>query len=191
MIWRDWVIQARYRHVQRFVAETARSFSVQRQVLFHKLRRNADSDFGRRWRLGKIRSLADFRRLPITTFEDYRPFVERVKNGEVSAMFGPGTQVLMFSMTSGTTGQSKYIPITREFVAEYRKGWNLWGSAMFYDHRPLLTRWSVERATRQRLAQVVYRRRHSLRQHQRPGGGNVADDFPPRVPQHAGLDESQ
>src|SRR5207248_10587587 len=61
-----------------------------------------------------------------------------------SAMFGPGTQVLMFSMTSGTTGESKFIPITREFVEEYRRGWNLWGTCVFCDHRALLRRWSVQ-----------------------------------------------
>jgi hypothetical protein len=144
MAWRNWVIRARYRHVQRFVAGTSRSFTTQRQVLFDKLRRNAESDFGRRLGFAKIRSLADFRRLPISSYEDYRPYVDRVKRGETSAMFGPGTQVLMFSMTSGTTGQAKYIPITREFVAEYRQGWNLWGSAVFWDHRPLLQRWSLQ-----------------------------------------------
>jgi hypothetical protein len=144
MAWRNWVIRARYRHVQRFVAETSRSFATQRQVLFDKLRRNADSDLGRRFGFAKIRSLADFRRLPISSYEDYRPYVDRVKQGETSAMFAPGTRVLMFSMTSGTSGQAKYIPITREFVAEYRKGWNLWGSAVFWDHRPLLQLWSVQ-----------------------------------------------
>ncbi len=147
MPWRNWVIRARYRHVERFVAGTSRSFAAQRQILFDKLRRNADSDFGRQFGLGSIRSLADFRRLSISTYEDYRPYVERVKNGKISAMFGPGTQVLMFSITSGTTSQSKFIPITREFVAEYRRGWNLWGSAVFFDHRPLLDLWSVQLAS--------------------------------------------
>ena len=37
MPWRNWVIRARYRHVQRFVAGTSRSFSIQRQVLFDRL----------------------------------------------------------------------------------------------------------------------------------------------------------
>jgi hypothetical protein len=124
--------------------DTSRSSEIQRQLLFDRLRRNADSDFGRRFGFARIRSVADFRRLPITGYEDYRPYVERVKQGEVSAMFGPGTRVLMFSMTSGTTGQAKYIPITREFVADYRKGWNLWGSRLFWDHQALLQRWTVQ-----------------------------------------------
>ncbi len=144
MPWRNWVLRARHRHVQRFLAGTSRSFAAQRQVLFDKLGRNADSDYGKRFGFAGIRSLADFRRLPITTYEDYRPYVERVKRGETSAMFGPGTRVLMFSMTSGTTGQAKYIPITRQFVAQYRKGWNLWGARAFWDHRTLLQRWSVQ-----------------------------------------------
>lgn len=144
MPWRNWLIRFRNRRVRQFVAGTDRSIEIQRQVLFDKLRRHAASDFGRQAGFDRIRSVADFRRLPITTYEDYRPFVERVKLGETSAMFGPGTEVLMFSMTSGTTGQAKFIPITREFVDEYRRGWNMWGTGVFRDHGPLLKQWSMQ-----------------------------------------------
>jgi hypothetical protein len=125
----------RNRRVQQFLAGARRARRVQHEVLWSKLRRNADSDFGRQFHLGDIRSLADFRRqLPISTYEDYRPYVERVKRGEIGAMFGPGTQVLMFALTSGTTEKSKYIPITPEFLREYRQGWNLWGVRAYIDH---------------------------------------------------------
>ncbi len=33
----------------------------------------------------------------------------------------------MFSLTSGTTAQAKYIPITERFLADYRSGWQAWG----------------------------------------------------------------
>jgi len=144
MSWRNWVLRSRYRKVERFLAGTARSAQVQREVLFDKLRRNADSDYGRRFGFSGISSVADYRQLPLTTYEDYRPYVERVKQGDLGAMFGPGTRVLMFTMTSGTTGQCKYIPITTEFVAEYRRGWNLWGNRVFWDHQRLLDQWSLQ-----------------------------------------------
>lgn len=125
----------RNRRVQHFLAGARRSRRTQHEVLWSKLRRNADSDFGRQFGLADIRSLADFRRqLPISTYEDYRPYVERVKRGEIGAMFGPGTRVLMFALTSGTTEQSKFIPVTPEFLREYRRGWNLWAVRAYVDH---------------------------------------------------------
>ena len=43
-----------------------------------------------------------------------------------------------------TTGTPKFIPITREFVTEYRRGWNLWGMRALADHRRLLGRKSLQ-----------------------------------------------
>jgi hypothetical protein len=142
---RDLVLRARYRHMRRFLAGTSRAACAQHRVLFEKIRRNAESDFGRDHGLGNIRCVNDFRRqVPLTTYEYYRPYVERVKRGEINALFGPGAEVLMFTMTSGTTDQPKFIPITREFVAEYRRGWNLWGVRVLWDHRRLLARRSLQ-----------------------------------------------
>jgi len=39
----------------------------------------------------------------------------------------PGEDVLMFSMTSGTTGNPKYIPVTSRFLTHLRRGWNILG----------------------------------------------------------------
>jgi hypothetical protein len=74
----------------------------------------------------------------LTTYEYYRPYVERVKRGELGAMFGPGTKLLMFALTSGTTAEAKFIPITEDFFCEYRTGWNLWGIGAFGDHPRLM-----------------------------------------------------
>jgi len=138
-------LKIRSRHVERFLAGTKHAAHTQRELLFQKIRRNADSDFGREHGFNSIRSIADFRRqIPLTTYEYYRPYVESVQQGNTSAMFGPGTQVLMFSMTSGTTGQSKFIPITNDFIAEYRRGWNMWGTCVFSDHRELLGRHGMQ-----------------------------------------------
>src|SRR5687767_4420082 len=135
----------RNRRVQQFLAGARRVRRVQQEVLWSKLRRNAQSDFGRVHGFSDIRSLADFRRrIPITDYEYYRPYVERVKRGEIDAMFGPGTRVLMFALTSGTTEQSKFIPITPEFLKEYRRGWNLWGVRAYVDHLRLVRMYNLQ-----------------------------------------------
>jgi hypothetical protein len=104
-----------------------------------KLHRNAASDFGRDYGFSGIRTLADFRRqVPILTYQDHHPYVARVLAGDVGAMFGPGTEILMFAVTSGTTGEPKRLPITVELFREYKAGWRLWGAGVYGDHRDLV-----------------------------------------------------
>lgn len=131
----------RLQEVRRFIAKAQWSREVQHDVLFTKLRRHAESSFGREHQFAKIRSLAGFRRhVPLTTYEYYRPYIERVKNGELTAMFAHDTKLLMFALTSGTTAEAKYIPVTQEFFKEYREGWNLWGLRTYGDHLDLIVK---------------------------------------------------
>ena len=124
--------------LDQFLASAGDSRRIQRELLMRRVQTHAHSAFGKDHGLSQVRTLADFRRqVPLTTFADYAPYVERVKRGEVTAMFNPGTEVLMFALTSGTTAEAKYIPVTREFFEQYRKGWNLWGRRAYYDHTDL------------------------------------------------------
>lgn len=132
-------VLAKQFQVRRFLRDADRATALQREVLFTKIRREMQSDFGRQHGLDKIRDIADFRKqLPVASYEYYRPYVERVKKGEVHALFGPTTKVLMFAMTSGTTSDSKYIPITNHFFKEYRRSWNVWGLRTYHQHPNLL-----------------------------------------------------
>jgi hypothetical protein len=82
-----------------------------------------------------MKTVDDFRRgMPITTYDDVAPYVERVRQGETTALFGRGTHILMFAMTSGTTHRPKYIPVPEEFLKSYRRGWMVWGINAFADH---------------------------------------------------------
>ncbi|MEX0612198.1 MAG: GH3 auxin-responsive promoter family protein, partial [Pirellulales bacterium] len=97
------------------------------------------SDFGRAHGFAELRTVADVRRrVPIHTYEDLHPYVERVLEGDVTALFAPGTRVLMFAMTSGTTGEPKRLPITEELFREYSAGWRIWAAGVYGDHRDLL-----------------------------------------------------
>jgi hypothetical protein len=118
-----------------FLDNTRRARAFQHATLLAKLRRNAASDFGRAHGFGAIRSFTEFRRrVPVSSYEHYRGYVERVKRGETTAMFAPGTRVLMFAMTSGTTGGTKFIPVTRDSLREYRRSWLTWGAQAYGDH---------------------------------------------------------
>jgi hypothetical protein len=58
-----------------------------------------------------------------------------VKKGETDALIA-GDRVLMFALTSGTTAARKLIPVTTRYLADYRRGWNMWGVRAYQDHRP-------------------------------------------------------
>ena len=82
--------------------------------------------------------------MPVLTYEDHQPYISRVLNGEVTALFAPGTKVLMFAMTSGTTGEPKRLPITEELFREYKMGWRMWGAGVYGDHPDLLLKKTLQ-----------------------------------------------
>lgn len=71
---------------------------------------------------------------PVCDYEDYRPFVERHKNGEADILF-PG-KPKMYATTSGTTAKPKWIPITEKYYHDvHDKLTKLWMYS-FMMHRP-------------------------------------------------------
>ena len=125
--------------LRRFLHDARQARRFQNRALLRKIRRNANSDFGRDYGFRNISSISDFRRnVPILTYEDHQPYIARVLAGDESALFAPGTRILMFAMTSGTTGQPKRLPITTELFREYKAGWRIWGAGVYGDHRDLV-----------------------------------------------------
>jgi hypothetical protein len=137
-----WPIARQARRLARaFLAQTARAGDVQHDLLLRRIARHADSQFGRDHHFGEIRSPADFRRrVPIRGYEGHEPYIDRVRNGDTGALFGPGTRVLMFAMTSGTTSRPKTIPVTQESLTDYRESWTIWGVLAFDKHFDRLRR---------------------------------------------------
>ncbi len=124
-----------------FLEKTKDAGAIQRRVLLERVARNADSGYGRDHRFGEIRSVADFRRrVPVRGYDGHEPYIDRVRQGDTSALFGPSTEVLMFAMTSGTTNRPKTIPITRDALRDYREGWTIWGILAFDAHPGMLSR---------------------------------------------------
>ncbi|MCS7237269.1 MAG: GH3 auxin-responsive promoter family protein [Thermoguttaceae bacterium] len=138
----------KYQAFRAFVNNARRGRWYQEQVLLRKVRRHASSEFGRAHGFAHIRTVSDFRKqVPITDYEYYRPWIEKLKAGKWDAMYGPGTKVLMFALTSGTTGQPKYIPITNHFFREYCRGWQLWGVKLYWDHKDLVYKKTLKLAS--------------------------------------------
>ena len=124
---------------RRFILACRDAGQVQRDLLLARLARHAESQFGRDHHFASIRSETDFRRqVPISGYEGHEKYIDRVRNGDTRALFGPNTDVMMFALTSGTTNRPKTIPVTRESLRNYRDAWTNWGIMAFDAHPKIL-----------------------------------------------------
>jgi hypothetical protein len=122
------------RHLAAFEQATHRPREVQGDLLRRILARHAATDFGRDHGFATLRTREDFRRrLPVAPYEYFEPYIARVRRGELRALLGDD-RVHMFALTSGTTAARKSIPVTPQYLADYRRGWNIWGLKVFRDH---------------------------------------------------------
>ncbi len=123
------------RQLREFQHATENCQAVQQTVLRDLLALNADSEFGQRHRLSSIHSPQDLQKqFPLTDYDFYRPDIDQVREGKFNALLGSGNPLLMFSLSSGTTSATKYIPITQRFLDDYRRGWQVWGIRMLDDY---------------------------------------------------------
>jgi hypothetical protein len=122
------------RQLAKFEAATTRPREVQEALLLDLIRYQAATSFGRDHRFSDVRTVEDLRRrVPVAGYDYVEPYLERVRKGETSALLAD-PRVLMFALTSGTTASRKYIPVTPQYLKDYRRGWNLWGLKVFRDH---------------------------------------------------------
>jgi hypothetical protein len=122
------------RRLNAFLAATERPREVQEALLKRILRDQARTAFGRDHHFHTIQTIADFRKnVPVAGYEYVEPYIKRVIAGETSALLAD-PKIHMFAMTSGTTATRKFIPVTSQYLADYKRGWNLWGLKVFRDH---------------------------------------------------------
>ena len=82
----------------------------------------------------------------------------------------------MFALTSGTTATRKYIPVTDQYLADYKRGWNIWGLQGV--PRPPGGAAAADRADVRRLGRVPHRGRHPVRRRHRPDGHDAEAHHP-------------
>lgn len=132
-----WTVQRSVRDLAAYDRAVRDPRAAQHKVLFEQLRRERDTGYGRDHRFGDIQTLADFRRqVPIQRYEDLAPYIERVKQGDVEALFHR-QRVRMFALTSGTTQSRKFIPVTDRVLDNYRRLWTAWGLLAYAPRKSL------------------------------------------------------
>lgn len=120
----------------RFMAATQDCQKTQKETLASLLELNGQSDLAVQNGLDHATSPEDLdKAVPVTDYSFYRDAIERAKLGETQALLGPKNRLMMFTLSSGTTSESKFIPVTNRFYRDYRRSWQIWGISAF-DSRP-------------------------------------------------------
>lgn len=91
---------------------------VQDEMLKRLLHTARPTEFGLEHEFDEILNYDDFRsRVPIHTYEDFFPYIERLMRGEQNILWP--TPIKWFSKSSGTTNaRSKFIPVSQEALDE-------------------------------------------------------------------------
>ena len=98
---------------------------VQEEYLMNLLRKNADTKYGRQYHFAGIKSYEEYAGMvPITVYEDYEPYIQSIMDGEDKVL--TTEPVLLFELTSGSSGGKKLIPYTNALKQEFQKGIKPW-----------------------------------------------------------------
>ena len=116
----------RLRRIDKFKEQP---FAVQETTLMDLLNKAKDTEWGKRFDFNDIRNVEDFRsRLPLQRYEDVKPYVDRMRKGEVNVLWH--SDIKWYAMSSGTTDdKSKYIPVSAESLetCHFRGGYDVLG----------------------------------------------------------------
>jgi GH3 auxin-responsive promoter len=124
------------RQWKRWQALTARPRETQEQVLFRIIFRNRATRFGHDHGFASLRTLSDYRRqVGVADYELLRPYVERAKSGEPHVL--TAEPAVMFTLTSGSTGEPKLIPVTEVAKQNHRALTRLWYYHAYCSHADL------------------------------------------------------
>ncbi len=91
---------------------------AQREVLQHLVTSAQYTEFGRKYGFSNLFTIKSFKQeVPIQEYDDIKPYVERIMNGEQNLLWN--TPITWFAKSSGTTSdKSKFIPISDESLEE-------------------------------------------------------------------------
>ena len=96
------------------------ALKAQEETLQFLLKTATNTAFGKDHQFAEIKSYQDFKaNVPIRDYEDLRPYIDRVVNGESDVLWKG--KPAYFAKTSGTTSGVKYIPISKESMPEHIK----------------------------------------------------------------------
>ncbi|MCP4521537.1 MAG: GH3 auxin-responsive promoter family protein [Cytophagales bacterium] len=110
-----WVLKKRIHQIELFLKYPV---EVQQELLQKLLVQSKNTEWGKKYDYASITSIQTFQeRVPISTYEDIFPYIERVLRGEQNILWG--SKIKWFAKSSGTTNaKSKFIPVSQEALVD-------------------------------------------------------------------------
>ncbi|XP_047464097.1 GH3 domain-containing protein [Mugil cephalus] len=106
------------RQRRKLEADTLDVKRVQEETLLKRLRKTANTCYGREYDFSSIKNSDGFRaRHPVTTYEHYRELIRRIAVGEEKVIIAE--RPLILAMTSGTSGASAMLLSTKDTNSEF------------------------------------------------------------------------
>lgn len=107
--------------VTQFEEITKSASEVNKQLMLDIVRRNADTEYGKKYDFDEIHTLEDFKeKVPFSCYDDYAPYIDRmVKNDEKGLI--TNDPIVHYALTSGSVDNPKKIPVSEETIRQYRE----------------------------------------------------------------------
>lgn len=113
--------------------------ATQTKLLLDILRNSRETEYGEKHAFSRITNADAFAKtVPLNTFSDLAPYVERMKNGQRNIL--TADPPFMFNLTSGTTDKPKYVPITPRGMTLTARLSHQWLYRALQDHPSFLDR---------------------------------------------------
>lgn len=106
-----WILKKRIHQMELFLKYPQ---EVQEELLFSLIKSAENTLIGKKYEFLSIKNYATFtERIPISTYEDLEPLIERTRQGEQNVFWH--SNIKWFAKSSGTTNaKSKFIPVSSE-----------------------------------------------------------------------------
>ena len=133
---------------RRFRRALSQPAAAQTQLLQNYLTQNRDTAFGKVHGFVGIKNYADFAsRVPLNTYEDLQPWIERIRRGEHCVL--TSEPITHFIPTSGSSGARKLIPFTAGLQREFNCAIGPWIADLYRRHPSVVfgtAYWSISPA---------------------------------------------
>lgn len=117
----------------RFERQTKNPHLAQKKVLFDILKQNQNTLFGKEHKFSSIKTLQDFQKnVPTNDYESLRPYIKKMLAGRQNILIKD--KPIFFGLTSGTTGNPKFVPVTKCSRKQKANVMDLWLYYMIHDH---------------------------------------------------------
>ncbi|XP_056325721.1 GH3 domain-containing protein isoform X1 [Danio aesculapii] len=106
------------RQRNRLEKDTQEIHRVQEETLLKRLRKHSDTVYGKLYEFSSIKDTETFKhRHPVTNYDHYEKFVDRVAKGEQKVLISENPLIL--AMTSGTSGSSRMLLSTKDTNTDF------------------------------------------------------------------------